>query len=290
MNTNKLDEIPHRCVLGIHAVYDNLKTAEKKAVDYLLSHPEKIATMTVADFAERADCSVATVVRFAKRLGYKGYPELKKEFAEFTKTDNPVEYDNISANDSAANILKKVFQSSICALQDTLNMIDQDNFMTAVDAIATSEKIAFTGFGDAGIVAAEAQQKFSRAGKIAYYSPDPDIQLIYISQLKPGDILLAISHSGRTQTVINSVKAARKEGIKIISITNFPVSILTKNSDIVLQTAAFVKSVSGEIISKRLTALCIIESLYLNWLMVHQDKVLPILHRSNGMLRANKLI
>lgn len=288
MNTTNLVKIPHRCVLSLHAVYDNLKTAEKKAVDYLLVHPGEITTMTVSEFAEEAGCSEATVVRFSKRLGYEGYPELKRDFIAFSKDDVFVEYENISQSDSPVDVMKKVFESSISALNDTLNILDKSVFADAARCLSVAEKIAFTGFGDAGIVALEAHQKFIRAGKQTYYSPDPDIQLIHASQLNPGDVLVAISHSGRTMPVINTVKTAKERGAKIISITNFPVSALTKKSDFVLQTAAFARTVSGEVISKRVTALCIIESLYLTWLMTHQDDLLPVLHRSNEIVKINK--
>ena len=42
LNGNQLEKIPHNCLLKIKAVYDSLKTAEKKAVDFLLEHPGRI--------------------------------------------------------------------------------------------------------------------------------------------------------------------------------------------------------------------------------------------------------
>lgn len=288
MNTARLSKIPHRCVLRLYAVYDNLKTAEKKAVDYLLDNPEKIASMTVSEFSDKAGCSEATVVRLSKKLGYEGYPVLKRDFAALSKDENFIEYENILSGDSSMDIMKKVFESSISALQDTMNIISKDGFTEAVKLISESEKIAFTGFGDAGIVAYEAHQKFVRAGKQSFYSQDPDIQLIQVSQLSRGDVLVAVSHSGQTIPLMNTVKAAKDQGAKIIAITNFPVSVLTKKSDIVLQTASFARSAGGEVISKRLTALCIVESLYLNWLMIHQKDVLPVLQRANEIVNINK--
>ena len=288
MNSKNLSKIPHRCVISLHAVYGNLKTAEKKAVDYLLENPEDIPFMIVADFAEKAGCSEATIVRFSKRLGYDGYPELKRDFIALSKNEISIEYDNISQDDSAVDILKKVFESSSSALDDTLNILNKDSFNKAANCISESNRIAFAGFGDAVIVAMEAQQKFIRAGKHTYFSPDPDTQLIYASQLEQGDVLVAISHSGRTVPLINTVKTASEKGATIISITNYPVSILTKKSDIVLQTAAFSRTDSGEVISKRLTALCIVESLYLTWLMKDQKSLLPILQASDEIVKINK--
>ncbi len=288
MNTVNFGKIPHRCIVNLNGVYDNLKNAEKKAVDYLLDHPDTITSLTVSEFAEKAGCSEATIVRFSKRLGYEGYPELKKDFIAFANSGNPVEYNGILAEDTPIDIMQKVFESSISALQDTLNIINEDNFIQAVNFVSTAEKIVFTGLGDAGVVAMEGYQKFLRGGKLSFYSPDQDINLINASQLGKSDILVAISHSGRTKAVIDMVKVAKEKGAAVISITNFPVSVLTKKSDIVLQTAVFTKSVSGEVISKRLTALCIVESLYLAWFMMNQEGILPFLKESGEIVRINK--
>lgn len=288
MNEKNLSLVPHQCILSIKAVYDNLKTAEKKAIDFLLYNPEKISSMTVAEYAKQAGCSEATIVRCSKKIGYKGFPELKRDFSASSIKESSVEYGNISSSDSPDQILKKVFESSITALTDTLNILNYEEVVKAADCLIKADKIAFTGVGDAGIVASEAQQRFARVGKHTYYSPDPDTQLIYASQLKEGDVLLAISHSGRTKPVINTVKTARNKGAIIISITNFPVSVLTKKSDIVLQTAAFSQTEDGEVISKRLTSLCIIEGLFLSYFLANEKQFKPVMHQSDRIVKMNK--
>ncbi|MCK5737232.1 MAG: MurR/RpiR family transcriptional regulator, partial [Spirochaetaceae bacterium] len=74
MNENNFTYIPHNCVLNLQAVYETLKSAERKAADYILDSPEDIAGLTIVDFAGRAGCSEATIVRLTRRLGYEGYP------------------------------------------------------------------------------------------------------------------------------------------------------------------------------------------------------------------------
>ena len=76
--TNKESkEISHACLIKFHFIYDNLKSAERKAADFCLSNPSDVATLTISEVAERSGCSEATLVRLARRLGYTGYPELR---------------------------------------------------------------------------------------------------------------------------------------------------------------------------------------------------------------------
>jgi RpiR family transcriptional regulator, carbohydrate utilization regulator len=289
MNENHLEKIPHNCLLKIKAVYDSLKTAEKKAVDFLLEYPEEIADLTIVDFAERAGCSEATIVRLSKRLGYEGFPELKADFSSYDAPGDDFEYEGISKDDDYPTVVKKVFEASINALKDTIEIMDQEEYEKAVTALLGARKILWCGLGDAALVAMEAYQRFIRIGENALVSQDPDLELIMSSQLERSDVLVAISHSGKSKPVLDSIKVAKKAGATIIAITNFPISPIAKNADIVLLTAAFsTQPTTGEVVSKRVAELCIIESLYTNYLMKKGKPTHERLRMSDEVVSINK--
>lgn len=297
MSLNILPEslviIPHSLVVKIKAVYATLKSAEKKAADLLVNDPVFFAQATISEAAQRADCSEATLVRLAKRLGFDGYPDLKqclnKEGEAKPDSDEIKLYENITKNDSFEEITRKVFHSSIQALTDTINILDMNEYKKAVNAISAANRILLCGAGDAANVTRSGYQKFIRAGFNVSVSTDFDIQLITASQLKAGDVVVAVSHSGRTRSVVELVKYARTRGAAIISITNYPVSPLAKNTDILLLTAAFTEHAKGEVMSKRVTELCILESLYINSIILQERRVADKLKQSNDALEINKL-
>lgn len=284
-----LEKIPHKFVVKMQAVYDSLKTAEKKAADLLIHDPQFFANATIIEAADRAGCSEATIIRMARRLGYKGYPELKANLIEGQKQKYIDLYGDINEGDNCQTVMSKVFKASIQALNDTLNTIDMNEYEKAVNAICKADKIAFCGVGDAAAVAQSGYHKFIRLGFNAIVSADPDVQLIAASHLSNNDVLIVISHSGRTKSVLEVVKHAKIMGVRIISITNYPFSPLTKHSDIVLITAAFTEHMKGEIICKRITELCLLESLYVSVLLEGGSKLIEGLERSNSALELNKL-
>jgi RpiR family transcriptional regulator, carbohydrate utilization regulator len=102
-------------------------------------------------------------------------------------------------------------------------------------------------------------------------------------------VLIAISHSGRSRTVLDVVKRAHDAGATVIAITNFPVSPIAKHSDILLLTAAFSQHHTGEVISKRISELCIIESLYINFLIKKGQPALRRLSQSNEAVQVHKV-
>ena len=289
MNEKNFSHIPHNCVLNLQAVYQTLKSAERKAADYILDFPEDISGLSIVDFAIRAGCSEATIVRLSKKLGYEGYPELKRDFNSTAKNNAVYEYEDVSPEDPPSTIIHKVFEASIQALKDSLKILEEDAYKKAAEILLDARTLLFTGIGDAALVAQEAQQRFMRIGVNSRFSQDYDLQLINASQLSKGDAVIAVSHSGRSKPVIEVCKLARSTGASVIGITNFPVSPLAKKSDIVLQTAVFAKSMTGEVISKRITALCVIESLYLSVLFSKGGDALSILGRSNDAVSGNKV-
>ncbi len=284
-----LELIPHNCLIRLQAIYDSLKSAEKKAADLLLDRPDFVSEASIIEAAGAAGCSEATLVRLARKLGYCGYPELKACLHPDNR-QNPIPmYAGVTAEDSCETVAEKVFEASIQALHDTLEAIDRNEYRKAVDAVADAGSIVFCGAGDAANVALSGFQKFVRTGAHVYASPDPDIQLITVSHLKKKDVVIAISHSGRTKSVVDVVKYAKAAGVTVICITNFPVSPLAKNSDIVLLTAAFAEHLKGEVMSKRVAELCLLESLFVNVLLKKGNTCLEGLKRSNDALEVNKL-
>ena len=280
------ERIPHRCDIKLKGIYHSFKRAERKAADYLLSAPDEISGLGVVEFAQRAGCSEATVVRLAQRLGYAGFPELKAEFAH---VEAQVPYRDIQLADPPEAVVKKVFANSIQALTDTLETLDLAQCREAVEAMLRAGRLAFFGLGNAAVVAREAYQKFLRIGVCCYTAEDPDLQLIIVNaQLMRGDVLVAISYTGESRPIIAAARQAQARGVTVLAITNFPRCTLARIADLVLLTAVFQEHVNGEIGSKRLAQLCVLESLYVNYLLRQGPKARKNLLASNQAVSANK--
>jgi DNA-binding MurR/RpiR family transcriptional regulator len=283
---NKDERVPHRCLIRLRGIYHSLKTAERRAADYLLSSPEAIHDSGVVDISAKAGCSEATVVRLAQRLGYEGFPELRKDFA-LPETEVP--YRDIGLGDKPEVVLRKVFSNSIQALQDTLAAIDLAEFDKAVVALQAARSVAFFGLGNAAVVAQEAYRKFLRIGIPSHTSDDPDLQLIILTNhLAPGDLMIAFSYSGESKPVLTAAQVAKARGIQVLAITNFPRSSLAKMADLVLLTAVFHEHVNGEIGSERLAQLAVLESLYVNYLLLSSPSIRNALTAANQVVGANK--
>jgi len=283
---NHSERVPHRCLIRLRGIYHSLKNAERKAADYLLAAPEAIHNSGVVDISAKAGCSEATVVRLAQRLGYEGFPELRQDFA-LPETEVP--YRDIGLGDKPEVVLRKVFENSIQGLQDTLAALDMAQFNKAAAALQSARSLAFFGLGNAAVVAQEAYRKFIRIGIPAHTAEDADLQLIILTNhLTHGDLMVAFSYSGESKPILTATHLAKSRGIQVLAITNFPRSSLAKTADLVLLTAVFHEHVNGEIGSERLAQLAVLESLYVNYVLLSSPNVRNALAAANEAVGTNK--
>ncbi len=282
-----LERVPHRCLIKLKAIRHTLKRAERRAAEFLVAHPDDVAELGIVEFAARAGCSEATVVRLARKLGYEGFPELRRDFAEFEPLPT---YGDIAPGDTPEAVARKVFANSIQALTDSLEAVDWTAYQRAVEALCAAPRLAFFGLGNAGVVARETYHKFLRLGVPCFTAEDPDLEFIIVNtQLEPGDVLTAISYTGESTPLIAAVRQARARRITVLGLTNFPRSTLARLADVVLLTAVFQEHVNGEIGSKRLAQLAVLESLYVNYLLRAGHRFRRSLARVNQALGTNKL-
>lgn len=226
--------------MKIQALRSSLKTAELRLADYILSHPEDIHEQTIHDLQEHSGSSYATIIRFCKKAGYKGYKEFKSSLAQdlfdLDSSDFSISGLPIQENDSIDAIIEKSFASSFKTLEDTQNMIDVEHIQKAVDALLGSQEIYFIGTGASAVVAQYAYTRFYRIGIKCSSMCDPTLYKTRIALLDKNDLVFAISSSGRSTNIVDGARLSKENGCTVISLADFAVSPLTKISDINLYT------------------------------------------------------
>ena len=113
---------------------------------------------------------------------------------------------------------EKVFDTTISEILNVRSQIDQDILESAIETLVNSERVEFYAFGGSAPVAMDAQHKFFRLKIPSSYISDPHLQFMSANSLEKNDVVVAISQSGTTAALIDSVKIVRKNGVKVIGI------------------------------------------------------------------------
>jgi DNA-binding MurR/RpiR family transcriptional regulator len=260
------------CLGKIRSLYARLSEKEKKVADYIIKNPEKIIHNTINEVAEDLGVADATVFRFCKRIGFKGYQAMKIALA--SEIIEPIQqiHEEISGSDNEKTVADKIFHSNIRTLENTLQILDETSIQKAVGLLLNANRVEFYGTGGSNLVAMDAFHKFVRTGIKAFAFIDSHFQLMSASQLGENDVAVLISHSGTNKDTINILKTAKKNGAKTIGITSYPKSPICQHSDVALYTSSEETEYRSEALSSRIAQLSLIDALYVNIMILNKEK------------------
>ena len=237
------------------------RASEKKVAETVLKHPEAVITKSITNLAEDSGVSEPTVTRFCRKLGLSGFMELKLCIARELPSGSYL-HENVSETDNLPVIFEKLFNSGIEALKASLKQIDLEILQKAVNALRKAGRIDFYGLGGSAIVARDAYHKFFRLGIPCAVHDDPHMQVMSAALLSKGDVVIAISHTGSTKDIVESIKIAQKAGATVIGICGSRKSPLSKASDITISVNSKEAALLLAPMTSRLVQLAIIDVLF----------------------------
>jgi len=196
----------------------SMRKSERKVAEYILANPDEIIHMRIVDLATEAQVSEPTVVRFCRAVGCSGFQEFKLNLAQQLASSPSFGQIAVTETDTIAEYKRKVFDSTVDTLLNVRDKIDNRALEAAVTAIAASTRVEFFGFGASGAVAADAQHKFFRLQLATAAHSDHHIQNMSAMSMEPGDVVVAISQSGRTKALLRSMGMAKDQGATVIGL------------------------------------------------------------------------
>ena len=251
------------CISRVTAKYNSqtATVAERKIAGYIKDNMDKAVHCTLLELAESIGVSDATVVRFCKSLGYKGFQEFKICAAMETIPSGQQYHPKLKKDDNPEEICKKIFATEITALQRTLQSLDMEVITKVGHILSRASRIAFAGTGASMLVCRDAHHKFLQIGVHVSAAEDKDIQLMEAALLHPGDVLFAVSHSGNNLHVLHAAELGRSCGATVVGLTQVGKNSLAQIADYTITTVSEETIFRSEAASTRLTQLAVIDSL-----------------------------
>lgn len=248
----------------ITVLYDQLFDAEKKIAKFILNNPKKVVDMTASELAEISDVSIASVSRFCRKVGLKGFAQLKISLAqELVDTHKSGEVSNDISVDNIPQSLQNILANKVTELKQTVNLINTDEFREILEGIRDASRVQVIAVGNTIPVAIDAAFKFNELGIPTTAGTIWETQLSYSFTLGKGDVLIAISNSGESDKVLEAVKIANNNKAMTIGITNSPHSAIGEEVQYHITTATREKLFLDEFCFSRVSASTVIEIIFL---------------------------
>lgn len=196
----------------------SLRKSEAKVASYVLENLDEVIEMRVVDLASKSSVSEPTVIRFCRAIGFDGFQSFKLQLAQQLGLGSVFTQFAVEDSDTVADLLNKVFDTTVGSLITVRDEINSAVLEQAIDTISNARRVEFYGFGASGSVAADAQHKFFRLQLSSAAYTDPHIQRMSAISLGSEDVVVAISQSGETQALLESVELAREAGANVIGL------------------------------------------------------------------------
>lgn len=265
-----------------------LRRSERDVAELILEDPAAALQWSIAEAAQRAGVSQPTVARFATAMGFSGFREFKLHLAQSIATGVRYVHSDVEADDTPERVVPKVFDRAVGALIDVRNHLDPQAVARAVAMLAAARRIECFGVGNSAVVAHDAQHKLLRFGIPCSASADPHAMSMVATVIGPGDVVLAISASGRTVDMVDSARAALRAGAAVISITSSTsplarASTLSLHVDVQEDTDVYTPMAS------RLAHLVVIDALCVGVALTLGSEAIDRLERVKQSLRHRRL-
>jgi glucokinase len=211
----------------------NLSPAETRVADFVLAHPRAALNDPIASIAKAAAVSQPTVIRFCRSLGCEGLSDFKLRLASGLTGTVPLTHTQVTGDDSTLELGVKVLGNTASAILQVREQLNRETIDRAIDLLTVAERVDFYAVGHSRVVADDAQFKFLRFGVSSGAHTEARLQIMSANVLKPGDVAVIISSSGRIEDLLEVADTAHRRGAAVLAITasNSP---LAKKADVTL--------------------------------------------------------
>ncbi len=252
---------------------DKLSKGHKKIADYILEHSDDAAFMTAMELGQALGISESTVVRFASRIGYKGYPEMQDALQQYSKT----KYRTLSAPEFSDQtfdtwgVIASVFQSDMEKISSAMENLSETRFAYAVDLLLSAKHVYIVGLRNSAPLASffyfylnmirpDVIQLNTTAATELYE------QMLHIGQ---DDLLVAISFPRYSIRTLKAMEMAKDHGASIVALTDSEHSPMTMYASVSLYANSNLNSVADSLVAP----MCVIDALIVAMCLKEPEKI-----------------
>lgn len=220
--------------------------------DFMLDSFEQAAFLSATELAHALDLDPATVVRFAQRLGYPGYPELQREVQARVMAllqspapgeGNSPEEAAMQAFDTLSDLIRQAQRGfSLDAAAALINQLDQaQRVVLFAEGLALAPARALGGWLELG-------------GYTVHYSAGSPSDLARaLTGIHRDDLVLAVEIDGETPMLARALDAARKQGAYTVALTATPSDEITSHAELVLSARPSADPAVGQVMVGAIT-------------------------------------
>lgn len=276
----------------ITATLDTMSPADRQIGQFIVDNPDEMLRLSSVALGEQTGRSQSSVVKFAQKLGYPSYQQLKLAVSEAKaqqwQAPPGMVHGSIDRTDGYVAVQQKLVAGKLAAMQQTMSVNSEQTVTRVLDMIDWAERIHLSGVGASSLVARDFAIKLMKLGRNVLHDSDSHVQLASATSLGPRDMLFAISHSGVSIETLRVAEIARGQQATVVVMSSMRDNPLSAIADITLHSVSDEDNVRSSSITARDAQLALTDLLFILLVQRQQDANEHI-HRSEAAVSALKL-
>ena len=237
----------------------DLTKSGRTVADYLVQHAAEAQYLSISSLAKECCVAEATVFRFCRALGFEGYHEMRIALAQANATGALVNQHVPEPDADTATLCEHASALLMTTINGTQNNLSPEAVDKASELMHKAQQVYCLGQGGSMYIANDICARFACISS--------HMQLITASLMTPEDVVLFVSYSGATRDMLETLRAAKAAGAKIILLTHYEDSPGAKLADIVLLCGAQESPLDSGNIPVKVALLYVAEVLVLRYTM-----------------------
>jgi len=240
----------------LHSMECDFPPVLRRVGEYVRANADRVVYQTITELGEETRCSLASIQRFYRQLGFESYADFKLRLATelaAKKSRNSTE---------PRTQLDALVDEGIEALAQTKELVAQDRIKPVTRRLLKSRRIAVFGVAASKIVAEFFHFKMLRLGKPAETMADPHMATITLASMSTKDVFVFFSSTGSSPEAVRLAKMAKERGIWTLGIVNRSKSPITDYLDEQLVVAAPESPLTGGSFSAKACQMLVVEALH----------------------------
>ncbi|QOF72894.1 MurR/RpiR family transcriptional regulator [Aminobacter sp. SR38] len=276
----------------IIATLDTMAPADRQIGQFIVDNPDEMLRLSSVALGEQTGRSQSSVVKFAQKLGYPSYQQLKLAVSEAKaqqwQAPPGMVHGSIDRADGYIAVQQKLVAGKLAAMQQTMSVNSEQTVERVLELLDRAERIHLAGVSASSLVARDFAIKLMKLGRNVLHDSDSHVQLASAASLGARDVMLAFSHSGTSIETVRIAELAKERGATVIVISSLRDNPLSAISDVVLHSVSDEDNVRSSSITARDAQLALTDLLFI-LLVQRQDDANDHIHRSEAAVAALKM-
>lgn len=203
-------------ITKIISMQHSFTVSENEIAQYVIANTDTVVSSTITIIAQNTGTSEASINRFCKKIGYKGFNSFKVALAQ-GNFFNSIQTAELSHQDSFVVSISRDYNNM---LVNTTAMLDENQVIQAAKAMQSAAHIYIFASPLTKMVAQELEFRFAMIGMYAKTVSDMNDARVYASVVTREDFIIAIAPSLFMRDFYNAISICKDNGAKILSITS----------------------------------------------------------------------